>query len=55
MLNGAGGRYRFDPTKSVQDAMESIWKALVKDPVKAVDAHFKLILQVFSDRLSLCL
>lgn len=38
-------RYQFDPNRSVQDSMSSIWKLLVPDSSKAVDTYFPAILQ----------
>ncbi|KAI9031501.1 proteasome stabiliser-domain-containing protein [Hyaloraphidium curvatum] len=36
-------RYRFDANPKVAEAMQNIWRALVKEPQKAVDAHFDAI------------
>ncbi|KAH6608498.1 proteasome component ecm29 [Trichoderma cornu-damae] len=38
-------RYRFDPNTNVQRSMNDIWKALVKDPKKVMDAHFDAIME----------
>lgn len=38
-------RYRFDPNANVQRSMNDIWKALVKDPSKTIDAHFDAIME----------
>ncbi|KAJ3082397.1 hypothetical protein HK102_001737 [Quaeritorhiza haematococci] len=47
-------RFQFDPNVKVADAMRSIWKALVKEPKKAVDEYFEVIvkdvLKGFGDR-----
>lgn len=37
-------RYRFDPTPKVANAMDEIWKALVRDPTGTVDKHFSAIM-----------
>ena len=38
-------RYQFDPTPKVQQSMQSIWNALVKEPTKTVDKYLKEILK----------
>ena len=38
------GRYQYDPNQRVQDAMGHIWRSLVDDPKKTVDAHFGAIM-----------
>lgn len=38
-------RYRFDPNPNVQRSMNTIWKALVKDPTVVVDTHFDEIIE----------
>lgn len=37
-------RYQFDPNPRVNQSMKMIWRALVKDSKKAVDAHFDEII-----------
>ena len=37
-------RYRFDPTPRVHEAMDTIWKAIVDDPRKAVEDAFPEIM-----------
>ncbi|KAG0202738.1 hypothetical protein BGX28_004843 [Mortierella sp. GBA30] len=37
-------RYQYDPNPKVNDAMTSIWKALVKEPKKAVQEYFDVII-----------
>ncbi|KAI9849048.1 MAG: proteasome component M29 [Thelocarpon superellum] len=37
-------RYRFDPNPKVQQSMNDIWSALVKDPIAALDRHFDAIM-----------
>ncbi|GKZ35313.1 proteasome component M29 [Aspergillus brasiliensis] len=37
-------RYRFDPNPNVQRSMNTIWKALVKDPIEVIDTHFDEIM-----------
>ncbi|GKV53417.1 hypothetical protein SLEP1_g59944, partial [Rubroshorea leprosula] len=44
-------RYQYDPDKNVQDAMSSIWKALVADPKRTIDENLDLI---FDDLLIQC-
>ena len=44
-------RYRFDPNTNVQRSMDNIWKALVKDPSKVLDEHFKPIIQDLIENL----
>jgi len=34
------GRYQYDPNARVRDAMAHIWRALVPEPKKALEAHF---------------
>lgn len=38
-------RFRFDPNPKVAEAMNNIWRALVKEPQKALDAHFDTIMK----------
>lgn len=37
-------RYQYDPNPRVRDGMTNIWRVLVEEPRKAVDAHFDVIL-----------
>ncbi|KAI2993811.1 hypothetical protein CBS147482_8622 [Aspergillus niger] len=37
-------RYRFDPNPNVQRSMNTIWKALVKDPMEVIETHFDEIM-----------
>ncbi|RAH83393.1 proteasome component [Aspergillus japonicus CBS 114.51] len=37
-------RYRFDPNPNVQRSMDTIWRALVKNPTEIIDAHFDEII-----------
>ncbi|KAI9332879.1 proteasome stabiliser-domain-containing protein [Zopfochytrium polystomum] len=37
--------FQFDPVSKVSESMKSIWKALVRDPKKAVDENFDAILK----------
>lgn len=36
-------RYQYDPNPKVNEAMTSIWKILVKDPTKATEEYFNVI------------
>ncbi|TPX72617.1 hypothetical protein CcCBS67573_g05715 [Chytriomyces confervae] len=38
-------RFQFDPNAKVAESMKSIWRSLVKDPKKAVDDHFDVIVK----------
>ncbi|KAJ3137196.1 hypothetical protein HK100_000877 [Physocladia obscura] len=38
-------RFQFDPNIKVAESMKSIWKSLVKDPKKAVDENFDVIIK----------
>ncbi|KAJ3286443.1 hypothetical protein HDU79_006472 [Rhizoclosmatium sp. JEL0117] len=38
-------RFQFDPNAKVAESMKSIWRSLVKDPKKAVDENFDLIIK----------
>ena len=38
-------RYQFDPNPKVNEAMTSIWRALVKEPKKAVEEYFDIIIK----------
>lgn len=38
-------RYQYDPNPKVNEAMTSIWKALVKEPKKAVQEYFDVIIK----------
>ncbi|KAJ3022327.1 UNVERIFIED_CONTAM: hypothetical protein HDU68_009207, partial [Siphonaria sp. JEL0065] len=38
-------RFQFDPNAKVAESMKSIWRSLVKDPKKAVDDHFDVIIK----------
>ncbi|KAF9918544.1 hypothetical protein BX616_007987 [Lobosporangium transversale] len=38
-------RYQYDPNPKVHDAMTSIWRALVKEPKKAVQEYFDVIVK----------
>ncbi|KAI9345200.1 proteasome stabiliser-domain-containing protein [Obelidium mucronatum] len=38
-------RFQFDPNVKVAESMKSIWRSLVKDPKKAVDDHFDVIIK----------
>jgi proteasome component ECM29 len=38
-------RFRFDPNPKVAEAMTNIWRALIKEPQKTVDAHFDTIMK----------
>ncbi|KAI8928745.1 proteasome stabiliser-domain-containing protein [Entophlyctis helioformis] len=38
-------RYQFDPNPKVAENMRNIWRTLVKEPKKAVDAHFETIIK----------
>ncbi|CAG8551849.1 6467_t:CDS:10 [Diversispora eburnea] len=38
-------RYQFDPNPKVSEAMTSIWKALIKDPKKATEEYFNVIVK----------
>ncbi|RIB22041.1 proteasome stabiliser-domain-containing protein [Gigaspora rosea] len=48
-------RFQYDPNPKVNEAMSSIWKALVKEPKKAVEEYFDVIvkdlLKALGDRL----
>jgi proteasome component ECM29 len=48
-------RFQFDPYVKVADSMKSIWRSLVKEPKKAVDEYFEVIikdlLKSISDRM----
>ena len=48
-------RFQYDPNPKVNEAMTSIWKALVKDPKNTIDKYFDIIvkdlLKGLSDRL----
>ncbi|RAL08677.1 ECM29 family proteasome component [Aspergillus homomorphus CBS 101889] len=37
-------RYRFDPNPNVQRSMNTIWRALVKNPTEVIDAHLDEIM-----------
>lgn len=37
-------RYQYDPNPKIRDGMTMIWKVLLADPRKAVDEHYKAIL-----------
>ncbi|KAH7672010.1 proteasome component ECM29 protein [Dioscorea alata] len=37
-------RYQYDPDKNVQDAMGHIWKSIIADTKKTIDAHFDIII-----------
>lgn len=37
-------RYQYDPNPKVQDSMVLIWRALIDDPKKTIDAHFDAII-----------
>ncbi|PYI09032.1 proteasome component [Aspergillus sclerotiicarbonarius CBS 121057] len=37
-------RYRFDPNPNVQRSMNTIWRALVKNPMEVIEAHFDEII-----------
>ncbi|KAJ3045279.1 hypothetical protein HDV00_011151 [Rhizophlyctis rosea] len=37
-------RYQFDPNQRVAETMKNIWKTLVKEPKKAVDEYFDVII-----------
>ena len=36
-------RYQYDPNPRVRDAMAYIWRALVPEPRKALEAHFDAV------------
>ena len=36
-------RYQYDPNLRVRDAMAYIWRALVPEPRKALEAHFDAV------------
>ncbi|KAF9912670.1 hypothetical protein EC991_009406 [Linnemannia zychae] len=38
-------RYQYDPNPKVNEAMTSIWRALVKEPKKAVQEYFEVIIK----------
>ncbi|CAG8524233.1 10813_t:CDS:10, partial [Cetraspora pellucida] len=38
-------RFQYDPNPRVNEAMSSIWKALVKEPKKAVEEYFSVIVK----------
>ncbi|KAG0252530.1 hypothetical protein DFQ27_008011 [Actinomortierella ambigua] len=38
-------RYQYDPNPKVNEAMTSIWRSLVKEPKKAVQEYFDVIIQ----------
>ncbi|KAG0293348.1 hypothetical protein BGZ98_002211, partial [Dissophora globulifera] len=38
-------RYQYDPNPKVNEAMTSIWRALVKEPKKAVQEYFDIIIK----------
>ncbi|CAG8483679.1 8071_t:CDS:10 [Racocetra fulgida] len=38
-------RFQYDPNPKVNDAMSSIWKALVKEPKKAIEEYFDVIVK----------
>ncbi|KAJ3390388.1 hypothetical protein HDU84_007518 [Entophlyctis sp. JEL0112] len=38
-------RFQFDPNQKVAESMKSIWKSLVKDPRKAIDENFEVIMK----------
>ncbi|KAJ8329188.1 proteasome component M29 [Batrachochytrium dendrobatidis] len=38
-------RYQFDPNQKVAESMKNIWRALVKNPKKAMDTYMDLILE----------
>ncbi|OOF96967.1 hypothetical protein ASPCADRAFT_205719 [Aspergillus carbonarius ITEM 5010] len=37
-------RYRFDPNPNVQRSMNTIWRALVKNPMEVIEVHFDEIM-----------
>ncbi len=39
----SAGRYQYDPNVRVRDAMTHIWRALVPEPRKALEAHFDAV------------
>jgi proteasome component ECM29 len=45
-------RYQFDPTPKVQQSMQSIWNALVKETTKTVDKYLKEILNELLNNLT---
>ncbi|KFH67585.1 hypothetical protein MVEG_06317 [Podila verticillata NRRL 6337] len=42
-------RYQYDPNPKVNEAMTSIWRALVKEPKKAVQEYFDVIIKDLLD------
>jgi proteasome component ECM29 len=37
-------RYLFDPNTGIRESMQNIWKTVAPEPAKAVDTHFKAII-----------